>query len=112
MGGRNEGRKKTGDPRGSQGQSSVMKPFRGKARAIEVHSGKAIHLGIKKTWTYVRIFPTEIIDRSFLTGVNPDDLAMLNDNVYDRLYSWNFPSNDHAGLLVELYKISACFKIF
>jgi hypothetical protein len=49
MGGGNEGGKKPCNPRGSQGQDGMMKPFRVKTRAIEVHPGKSIHLGIKKT---------------------------------------------------------------
>jgi hypothetical protein len=49
MGGGNQGGKKTGDPSRSQSESCLMKPFRGKTRAIEVYPGKPIHLGIKKT---------------------------------------------------------------
>jgi hypothetical protein len=89
-----------------------MKPFRGKTRAIEVHSGKPVHLGIKKTWASVEVRPAKIKARSFLIRAHPDDLPMLNGDVHDRLCSWNFPSNDHGGFSVELYKISAFFKIF
>jgi hypothetical protein len=49
MGGGDEGGKKTCDPSGSQRHNGLMKPFRGKTGVIEVHPGKPIHLGIKKT---------------------------------------------------------------
>ena len=74
-----------------------MKPFRGKTRAVEVHPGKPIHLGIKKTWASVEVCPAKIKARSFLIRVYPDDFPMLNDDVYDRLCPWNFPLNDHLN---------------
>jgi hypothetical protein len=111
MGGGDEGGKKTCDPSGNQGQNGVMKPFRGETRAIEVHPGKPIHLGIKKAWASVEVCPAKIAARSLWIRTCLDDLSALNDDVYDRLCSWNFPSNDHGGLSVELYKISGCFKI-
>jgi hypothetical protein len=49
MGGGDEGGKKACDPGGGQREGRLMKPFRGETRAIEVHPGKPIHLGIKKT---------------------------------------------------------------
>jgi len=49
MGGGDQGGKKPRDPSRSQRQYGVMKLFRGKMRAIEVHPSKPIDLGIKKT---------------------------------------------------------------
>jgi hypothetical protein len=112
MGGGNEGGKKTCDPSGSQSQNGVMKLFRGKTRAVEVRPGKPIHLGIKESRTSVEVCPAKITGRSLLIRVHSGDLSMLNDDVHDGFCSGNFPSNNHGDLSVELYKISACFKIF
>jgi len=111
MGGGDEGGKKTCDPSGSQRQNGLMKPFWDKTRAIEVHPGKPIHLGIKKTWASVEVCPAKIKARSFLIRVNLDDLSMLNDDVYRRLCPRNFPLNDHGHVSAELYRISEGFKI-
>jgi hypothetical protein len=140
MGGGNEGGKKACDPSGGQSQNGVMKPFGVKTRAVEVHPGKPIHLGIKKTWTSVEVcaakmklpghrprLPGKVVSlhivpfnpaghvpatvRFFLTWTNVDDSSMLNNDVYWRLCSWNFPSNDHGRVSGELYRISDGFRI-
>jgi hypothetical protein len=48
IGGSDEGGKKASDTRGSQGAACLMESFRGKTRAIEIHTPKSVHLGIKK----------------------------------------------------------------
>jgi hypothetical protein len=49
MGGSDESGKKAYDTCRGQREGCLMKPFRSKARAIEIHPCKPIHLGIKKT---------------------------------------------------------------
>jgi hypothetical protein len=112
MRGSDESGKKVSDPCGSQGTACLMEPFRCEKRAIEIDTPKPIHLEIEKTWTEVKLRPTEITGRSFLIRFHLDDLPVLNDDVHWRFCPGYFPLNDHDDLSVELYRKTNGFKIF
>jgi hypothetical protein len=78
-----------------------MKPWRGEKRMIEIHTGKPIHLRIKKTGAEVKIRSTEITRRSFLARCHLNHLTILNKEVHRNLTTWYFPLNDHHEFSTE-----------
>jgi hypothetical protein len=101
-----ERREKASDTGGSQGEGCPMKVLSGEQRAIEIHAGKPIDLGIEKTRAQIQILRTEIARRSLSRRINLDDLPMFNDDVYRRLCSWNVPSNDHLNFASSIHNDS------